>query len=364
MADSVVLTVGTRKGLFLLRSNKQRDRWDVSGPFLTGNDLTHATIDPRDGALYATANDAWFGNRIAVSPDFGKTWREDPSAPRFAEDAGRSVERLWRIEPGRDSEPGVIYCGVDPGCLFRSGDGGQTWVEDTALNNHPTRTGWFPGAGGLIVHSIVLDPADGDRMWVAISAAGVFRTDDGGASWQAMNKGLKNIGAKYDSNIEVYSEVGQCVHHLVASAAPGRLYAQTHWGTYRSDDGAASWTEITEGLPSDFGMQMATHPHNADVAYVLPLQGAEFRGPPEGKLRVYRTSDAGKTWEAMTKGLPQEDAFMGSYREGMTADNLDSAGIYFGTNTGQLYASADEGDTWRRITSDLPPISSVSAAVL
>jgi photosystem II stability/assembly factor-like uncharacterized protein len=202
-------------------------------------------------------------------------------------------------------------------------------------------------------------------MWVAISAAGVFRSDDAGATWQPANVGLKNILAKYEPNSEVYTEVGQCVHHLVPGAGSNdRLYAQTHWGTYRSDDGAASWTEITEGLPSDFGFQMAAHPANPDVAYVLPLQGAEFRAPPEGKLRVYRTSDAGKSWQAMTKGLPQSDAFMGTYREGMSADNLQPAGIYFGTNTGQLYGSADDGDSWRRITADLPPISSVSAAVI
>jgi photosystem II stability/assembly factor-like uncharacterized protein len=365
MADNVVLSVGTKKGLFLLKSDKQRSSWQTSGPFLNGNEVNHATIDSRDGTLYATSNDAWFGNRVSVSRDLGETWRENATAPRFADGEGRSVERLWRIEPGRPSEPGVIYCGVDPGCLFRSDDAGQTWSENTALNNHATRDRWGPGAGGLIVHSIVQDPANPSRMWVAISAAGVFRSEDGGASWQPMNAGLKNILAKFEPNTEVYTEVGQCVHHLVhAAGANDRLYAQTHWGTYRSDDGAGNWTEITEGLPSDFGFQIVAHPRDADTAFVLPLQGAEFRVPPEGKLRVYRTSDAGKTWQPLTKGLPQENAFMGTYREGMTADSLEPAGVYFGTNTGQIYASADDGESWRRITADLPPISSVSAAVL
>jgi photosystem II stability/assembly factor-like uncharacterized protein len=362
---TVVLTVGTRKGLFLLRSDARRDSWQIAGPFLDGIDTTHATIDPRTQTLYATANNPWFGNNVACSSDFGKTWREGQHCPKFPEDAGRSVERLWRLEPGRSSQPGLLFCGVDPGSLFRSEDGGETWVEETALNNHATRDRWFPGAGGLIVHSIVLDPVDANRMWVAISAAGVFLTQDRGASWQPANTSLKNIAAKYDPNAETYPEVGQCVHHLVHAAGNGdRLYAQAHWGTYRSDDGAASWTEITEGLPSDFGMVMAAHPSDPDTAYVLPLQGAEFRVPPEGKLRVFRTQDAGRSWQAMSKGLPQDNAYMGTYREAMSTDSLSPAGVYFGTNTGQVYASADDGESWRRITADLPPVSSVSAIVI
>jgi photosystem II stability/assembly factor-like uncharacterized protein len=365
MSSNVVLSIGTKKGLFLLRSDAGRDTWQFAGPFLDGFEVNHATIDRRSGALYATANNAWFGTYVAVSPDFGATWSEKRGAPKFPESAGRSVERLWRIEPGRPSQPGVVYCGVDPGCLFRSDDDGATWAEDNALNNHPTRDRWNPGAGGLIVHSIVLDPADANRMWVAISAAGVFRTQDRGASWQPMNSSLKNVLAKYDQNAELYPEVGQCVHHLVHAAGNAdRLYAQTHYGTYRSDDGATTWTEITEGLPSDFGFVMAAHPKDPDTAYVLPLQGAEFRVPPEGKLRVYRTTDAGRTWQPMSEGLPQQDAYMGTYREAMCTDGFDEAGVYFGTNTGQVYASADNGESWRRITADLPPVSSLSAAML
>jgi photosystem II stability/assembly factor-like uncharacterized protein len=361
----VVLSVGTKKGLFIFQSDAGRSRWQQSGPFLNGNDINHAAIDPRNGTLYATANDPWFGNRITRSTDLGVTWQDAAAGPKFAEGSERNVEKLWRIEPGRADEPGVVYCGVDPACLFRSDDGGDTWVENEALSNHPTRDRWFPGAGGLITHSIVLDPANRNRMWLAISAAGVFRTEDGGRSWQSMNAGLKNILAKYEPNAEMYPEVGQCVHHLVrAGGANDRLYAQSHWGTYRSDDGASTWIEITEGLPSDFGMVMAAHSSNPDVAYVVPLQGAEFRCPPEAKLRVFRTTNAGKSWEALSKGLPQENAYMGTYREGMSVDSLPRAGVYFGTNTGNLYASADDGDSWRRITADLPPISSVNAAVL
>jgi photosystem II stability/assembly factor-like uncharacterized protein len=363
----VILSVGTKKGLFLLESDQYRSLWRQSGPMLPGAEVNHAAIDPRTRTLYATANDAWFGSRIASSPDLGATWAEDASGPRYAEDSGKKVERLWHVEPGRTSEPGVIYCGIDPANLWRSDDGGKTWTENEGLANQETRQRnmWGPGAGGLIVHSILLDPANPNRMWVAISAAGVFRTDDGGKTWQAKNSSLKNVLAKFMPNVDIYTEAGQCVHHLVLAAGNGgRLYAQTHWGTYRSDDGADSWTEITEGLPSDFGFVMAAHPRNPDVAYVLPLQGAELRAPPEGKLRVYRTSDAGRSWEALTKGLPQQDAYMGNYREGMCADSLDPAGVYFGTNTGQLYATADEGDSWRLVTANLPPISSVSAAVL
>jgi photosystem II stability/assembly factor-like uncharacterized protein len=364
MASSVVVVVGTRKGLFLLTSDKDRDRWETHGPFLNGRDINHATVDRRTGAVLATANDPWFGHQFASSTDLGKTWSETTTAPKFPDGGERAVERLWRIEPGRDSEPGVVYCGVDPGSLFRSDDGGVTWEENVALNTHETRDGWFPGAGGLIVHSIVLDPGNPDRMWVAISAAGVFRSDDGGDTWQPANASLKNIMAKYDPSAELYPPYGQCVHHLTAAAGGNRLYAQTHYGTYRSDDGAATWVEITEGLPSDFGMVMAAHPSDPDTAYVVPLQGAEFRVPPEGKLRVWRTSNAGKSWQPMTNGLPQEGAYMGTYREAMSTDSLDPAGVYFGTNTGHVYASADAGDTWRRITADLPPVSSVSAAVL
>jgi len=365
MATKVVVTVGTKKGLFLFQSGQARDTWQMTGPLLLGEDVNHAVLDARTGTIYATGNNPWFGSRVVYSHDMGKSWTDATGSPKFASDSGMTMEKLWRLEPGRPSEPGVVYCGVGPAAIFRSEDGGAKWTENMALSRHPTRGGWFPGAGGLITHSIVLDPTVKARMWIAISAAGVFRTDDGGASWQPMNTGLKNVIAKGDPKAEVYTEVGQCVHHLVHAAGNRqRLYAQTHWGTYRSDDGAKSWKEITEGLPSDFGMVMAAHPRNPDVAYVLPIQGAEFRCPPEGKLRVYRTEDAGKTWAPLTKGLPQRSAFMGTYREAMCTDSLDAAGVYLGTNTGQLFASADEGDSWRRIRANLPPISSVSAAVL
>ena len=272
------------------------------------------------------------------------------------------MERLWRVQPGRSSEPGVLYCGTGPAALFRSADGGASWQENEALSNHPTKQFWNPGAGGLILHSIVLDPNDANRMWVAISAAGVFRTDDGGASWQPKNSNIREPAHQFDPNVPLYPEAGQCVHHLELAAGGGeRMYLQGHLGTYRSDDGAEHWIDITAGLPSEFGLAMAVHPHDRDTMYVLPLQGGDLRCPPEKKLRVYRTRDAGNSWEPLTAGLPQENAFMGVYRDGLCCDDLDTPGVYFGTNTGQLYASADEGANWSLITQNLPPITSVTA---
>jgi hypothetical protein len=302
---------------------------------------------------------------VTYSGDRGANWEDAKRSPHFEEGSPLgSVARLWRIEPGRDSEQGRLWCGADPGVLFRSDDGGESWDEVAGISEHETREQWFPGNGGLIVHSIVLDPHRTERMWVGLSSPSVFRSDDGGETWQPRNKGIRNGYVKYDPSAEEFPELGQCVHHLVHSAQPDRLYAQVHWGTVRSDDGGDSWVDITQGLPSDFGMVMAAHPRNADVAYVAPLVGGEFRVPPEGKLRVWRTSDAGASWEPLAKGLPQEAAYMGTYREGMAIDRLDPAGLYLGTNTGQLYASADEGDSWRLLTSNLPPISSVSVTVL
>ena len=378
----VFLSVGTKKGLFLLHSDRNRSKWSFSGPFLPGSEIYHAIIDPRTGTLFALVNDPWFGNRVQYSKDMGATWQDSKKSPAFPASgpayqplSGTSekessfgqalfkLERIWHIEPGPASQPGIMYCGVAPAALFRSSDSGVTWDEIPALTNHPTRAKWGPGAGGMCLHSIIVDPSNPDHISIAISAAGVFSTQDGGKTWDPMNSNLKYILNKFDSKIEKYPQVGQCVHHLVAAAGRNpRFYAQTHWGTYRSDDGAKSWIDITEGLPSDFGMLMAAHPRNPDIAYVAPLGGGELRCPPEGKLRVYRTSNGGKTWEAQVKGLPQQNAFMGMYREGMCMDSLEPAGVYLGTNTGQLYSSANEGETWECITASLPPILSVSAS--
>ncbi len=375
----VNVLVGTRKGVFSLTSDAARDKWAITGPFVGGLDVNHAVMDPRNGTIFATANDPWFGPTVRYSRDMGETWVDAKASPRFAEDPkpepgddtpwfvreSTVIERCWHIQPGRASEPNVMYCGVGPAALFRSDDNGVTWEENAALSSHPTKSKWAPGAGGLILHSVLLDPKNKNRMWTAISAAGVFRTENGGASWQTMNDNIRDPGAAFDPNMPLYPEAGQCVHQLAHAAGDNdRLYLQGHSGTYRSDDGGNHWTEITAGLPSDFGMSMAAHPHNSETAYVVPLQGGELRCPPEFKLRVFRTSDAGATWEPMTKGLPQEQAFMGVYRDSLCTDTLPSAGIYMGTNTGQLWVSADDGDSWKMVTQNLPPICSVEAAVL
>ncbi|MDQ3622129.1 MAG: glycoside hydrolase [Verrucomicrobiota bacterium] len=352
-----LLLCGTKKGLFSLVS-ADRLGWKLLGPFLPGKEVHHAIRDPRTGRIFATGNDTWFGSQIMFSDDLGETWTAATSGPAFEKGSGLDLERIWHIEPGASREPGVVYAGVAPAALFRSEDSGATWSEMTGLSAHPTRSRWHPGAGGLCLHSIVIDPANPRRLFVGISAVGVLRSEDGGATWQTANRGTR---AEFQP--EKYPEYGQCVHKLLLSReAPRLLFQQNHCGVYRSADGGERWDEITAGLPSDFGFPLALHPREPKTLYVLPLQGAEFRCPPEGKMRVFRSRDAGGTWEALTQGLPQEEAFAGVLREGMTADDGEPAGIYFGTNGGKVFASTDEGDSWRMIADNLPPIFSIAAS--
>lgn len=358
--STILLLAGTKKGLFLYTS-EDRVTWKMQGPYHNGREINHAVYDTRTGTVYATVNDAWFGCEIMRSTDMGATWVSAKQNPAFPEASGLKLERLWHIEPGRAHEPNVLYAGVAPAALFRSEDGGDTWNEVTSLTSHPSRDRWHPGAGGLCLHSIVVDPSNEQRMFVGISAVGVFRTDNGGKSWNTANKGTR---AEFFP--EKYPEFGQCVHKLLRSptASGTLLFQQNHCGVYRSADLGESWQEITEGLPSDFGFPLGIHPREPETIYVIPLQGAEFRCPPGGSLRVFRSRDGGKNWEALREGLPQKSAFVGIYREGMAVDSMNPAGIYFATNTGKIFNSSDDGDSWRLLADDLPPVSSVAVAVV
>jgi photosystem II stability/assembly factor-like uncharacterized protein len=355
----LLLLVGTKKGLFLFTSANRR-RWSVKGPFQPGREINHAIYDKRSGRVFAAANDSWFGCEVASSPDLGEHWETALLNPKFPENSGLKLERIWHIEPGRAKESGVLFAGVAPAALFRSEDNGQTWGEVTSLASHPTRAKWHPGAGGLCLHSIVVDHAHPRQMFVGISAVGVFRTEDGGATWDTAND-----GTRAEFLPEKRPQYGQCVHKLLMTGGDSPvLYQQNHCGVYRSDSGGRSWHEISAGLPSDFGFPLALHPRDPDTLYVIPLQGAEFRCPPERKLRVFRSRDAGNHWSALSGGLPEGDFFGGVYREGMAADSLAPAGLYFGTNTGKVFSSDDEGETWRLLADNLPPVYSVSAAAL
>ena len=353
-----LLLAGTKKGLFIFSSN-DREHWQLHGPFLAGKEVHHAVRDPRTGRIFATSNDAWFGSEIAYSDDLGETWTMAKRGPSFTEESGLKLERIWHIEPAPASAPNVIYAGVAPAALFQSTDGGETWSEITGLTSHPSRKFWHPGAGGLCLHSIQIDQANPNRIFVGISAVGVFLSEDGGLTWQTRNR-----GTRAEFMPDKYPEFGQCVHKLLK--APGQadlLFQQNHCGVYRSTNSGESWEEITTGLPSDFGFPLVIHPREPDTIYVLPLKGAEFRCPPEGKLRVFRSRDGGQNWQPLTNGLPQEEAFPGILREGMTNDNATPVGVYFGTNTGKIYVSTDEGDSWRVLAENLPPVFSVETGV-
>ncbi len=335
--------VGTRKGVFQLRDG------EVDGPALTGWSISHAVRDPRDGVLYAASNNPVYGASVHRSADGGETWdrTEPPEAP------GLQLEALWHVEPGRASEPETLYLGGAPGVLFRSTDTGRTWQPVTALNEHPTRERWNPGAGGLCCHSIQLDPTSPERMYVAISAAGTFGTDDGGESWTPLN-----VGVAADFMPDPYPEVGQCVHKLLLHPAPPhRLWQQNHCGVYRSDDRGESWQRLDgNGLPSAFGFPIALDPADPDVAYVIPEESGENRVTSGGRLGVYRTTDGGTSWALHSDGLP-ERAWSVVLRECMA---WDEQGPVFGTQSGWVWA-LDDG-RWTELAADLPPILSVELA--
>ncbi len=358
-----LLLVGTMKGLFLLRSGPARKRWDMSGPFFPGSSVYGAAFDGRAGRhrIWAAPSSMHWGAELCSTDDFGKTWSR-PAQPRvrFPEGAGASLKNIWQIAPGRADAPNTIYCGVEPSALFVSHDAGETWALNDGLWNHPHRAKWNPGFGGLCLHTVLVDPALRGRLTVASSTGGVYRSDDGGASWQ-----VKNRGVRAEFMPDPYPEFGQCVHKIVQHAArPGRLFLQNHWGLYRSDDGGDSWQDIANGVPSDFGFCLGIHPRDPDTAFIVPLHSDMFRCTPDGKLRVYRTRDAGASWKPMTRGLPQKNALETVVRDAMGVDGLDPAGVYFGTRSGKLYGSRDEGRSWELLREGLPPVVCVRAAVV
>lgn len=366
----IALLVGTRKGAFVVSSDASRTDWELSEVYCRGGDVFHFVQDPRNGgALYAAVNYMHWGAEVHISHDLGATWTTAEKPPKLADRDGKTLNRIWHIKPGRASEPGVLYAGADPASLFRSDDGGVNWSEIRSIADHPTSEHWFPGMGGLCLHSIALDDGNPGRMWVGISAAGVYGTGDGGESWTPQNKGVR---ADFIPDAEDL-EFGQCPHKLLSHPSrEGLLYQQNHCGTYRSDDGGATWVDITEGLPSRFGLALTLHPHDPGTLYVLPEDnalgegevGGEFRIVSGNKFRVFRSRNGGADWEALANGLPQENAYLHSMREGMASDALDPCGVYVGTTNGQIFYSRDEGDNWELMIDNLPPINSVEVATL
>jgi photosystem II stability/assembly factor-like uncharacterized protein len=387
--------VGTRKGAFVLTSDAKRDRWEVSGPHFAGWEVYHLKGSPADpNRIYASQTSGWFGQIIQRSDDGGLTWHQ-PGTPegeptttaegmpkgesnKFVYDTSQETgkpltthqfydgtqrpwefKRVWHLEPSPD-DPDTVYAGVEDAALFRTNGGGQTWHELSGLRGHGTGPQWQPGAGGMCLHTIILDPSDRERMYVAISAAGAFRTDDGGATWRPINRGLRS---QYIP--DPTAEVGHCVHHVAMHPSrPGVLFMQKHWDVMRSDDAGDNWREVSGNLPTDFGFVIDVHAHEPETVYVVPIKSDGEHYPPEGKLRVYRSRTGGEEWEALTSGLPQSDCYVNVLRDAMCVDTLDPCGVYFGTTGGQVYVSPDGGDNWSPIVRDLPPVLSVEVQTL
>jgi photosystem II stability/assembly factor-like uncharacterized protein len=383
--SSVRVLVGTRKGAFVLTADGKREKWDVSGPFFAGWEIYHVKGSPVDpNRIYASQSSGWFGQVIQRSDDGGNTWHQ-PGTPageapqvgppkaesnKFVYDAASApltthqwydgtqhpweFKRVWHLEPSlTDAE--TVYAGVEDAALFKSTDGGKNWSELPGLRGHGTGPKWQPGAGGMCLHTLILDPSNDKRMWIAISAAGAFRTDDGGATWKPINRGL------YSQYIpDPRAEVGHCVHHVAMNPQrPGLMFMQKHWDVMRSDDAGDSWREISGNLPTDFGFVIDVHAHEPETVYVVPIKSDSEHYVPDGKLRVYRSRTGGGEWEALTSGLPQKDCYVNVLRDAMAVDSLDECGIYFGTSGGQVYASANAGETWNPIVRDLPAVLSV-----
>ncbi|MCC6486670.1 MAG: exo-alpha-sialidase [Candidatus Hydrogenedentes bacterium] len=393
--SNVRVLVGTRKGAFILTADGTRKKWKVSGPHFAGWEVYHMKGSPVDpNRLYASQVSGWFGQIIQRSDDGGKTWYQPgtpPDEPRTTPDGmpkGESnkfvydtspetgkpltthcwydgtqhpweFKRVWHLEPSL-TDPDTIYAGAEDAALFRTTDGGQTWHELAGLRGHSSGPQWAPGAGGMCLHTILIDPGNPDRIFIAISAAGTFRTDDGGKTWKAINRGLSSLYIP-DPN----AEVGHCIHRITMHPSrPGVLFMQKHWDVMRSDDSGESWYEVSGNLPTDFGFPIDVHAHEPETIYVVPIKSDSEHYPPDGKLRVFRSRSGGNEWEGLTKGLPQKDCYVNVLRDAMAVDSLDPCGVYFGTTGGQVYGSADAGDSWTPIVRDLPAVLSVEVQVL
>ncbi len=391
--SKVRVLAGTRKGAFILTADGKRQNWEVSGPHFAGWELYHLKGSPADpNRIYASQTSGWFGQIIQRSDDGGKTWHQPGTPPgqepapgppkavsnKFVYDTSPETgkpltthqfndgtqhpwefKRVWHLEPSL-TDPDTVYAGVEDAAIFRSTDGGENWNELPGLRGHGTGPEWQPGAGGMCLHTIILDPSNPDRIYIAISAAGAFRTDDGGKNWKPINQGLRS---QYIPNPT--AEIGHCVHHVAMNPKrPGVLFMQKHWDVMRSDNAGDQWTEISGNLPTDFGFVIDVHAHEPETIYVVPIKSDGEHYVMDGKLRVYRSRTGGNEWEALTKGLPQKDCYVNVLRDAMAVDTLDKCGIYFGTTGGQIYCSADAGDSWNPIVRDLPAVLSVEVQTL
>ena len=393
--SGVRVLVGTRKGAFILSSDAKRERWDIHGPHFAGWEIYHFKGSPVDpDRLYVSQSSGWFGQIIQRSDDGGKTWHQPGTPPgeptitpegmpkgesnKFVYDTSPETgkpltthqwydgtphpwefKRVWHLEPSL-TDPDTVYAGVEDAALFRSTDGGKSWQELSGLRGHGSGPHWQPGAGGMCLHTIILDPSNANRIFTAISAAGAFRTDDNGKTWKPINRGLHSL---YIPNPT--AEVGHCVHRIAMNRLrPNVLFMQKHWDVMRSDDAGESWHEISGNLPTDFGFVIDVNTQEPDTIYVVPIKSDSEHFPLDGKLRVYRSRSGGNDWEPLTKGLPQSDCYVNILRDGMAVDSLDKCGVYFGTTGGQVYVSADAGDNWAPIVRDLPPVVSVELQTL